>query len=977
MPARAGIPYPSTGVIRRPDLAKVMTILPFLLGIACSLLCAAIGMALLALTCRSIPTRLALIAPILGAALLMCELLSLSRLGYAIGPLGPALLFSQVVAAAVVLLLLRTRIALSRMLLVVVLPILGASLVAYPLLSLGWNWIGPPNPDLFYYMMHAQRFLDHGFFAVPSLYDVMHNYNPGAWAFFKAPLRGGVRPGTDLLMSLVMSVTHLSSQQVYMPMTFAAVAALIAAIIGLVADATATKLSRWHFGTAFVLASLSSLVALTAVQELLPSVIGEAFCATIVILLGRSRIGDGEGWRRGIPLGLATAGLLVSYPEIVPMLAMGLGGCLAIAWRRREHFATSARAFLDMALIAGVVILVALNTHILNPLMVDLEAFNANLAGNQGTDRFPWFLIPSGPANLWGIFAVGHYPSQPFLDIAIVAGVLLTGFVLWRALVLAARGEKAATIFVVLFAFGAYLCFKEKGFSTYKVAMYIQPFSVATLSIVIAPILMQCWEKARARSASAIGVLTLFGLMLVLMARSQQYYVTQSIDARSNRDGGFVNIPHASTDHIMDKLGQVQGVISNARVISDSNNFVLSELEQLSLRTDLLVFPNWEPQQINGLKTYFPGSTFFQGLMNEGLSLGAVRNAAFSSERFPPVPSIQFVVDRRDQRVGKRPDFVLVTGPDVTVINKSRHWSDRAFSLIPYENVHNDLVAIRTSEWYSEFMLKSQADEMSADGDFAPVGRYELFEVINPSPDMRINVAYTRTIEPLGLKTVPLSPIKVYGASVATLNPVGFGSLRMTTGKLRPLILKGHSYILVDFGIAPFTFADHKSWLMRFYGRNVHLDPRPLAGFVRNISAVSRRGLGKAPAVLTSFPKDLVDSTVSYSGIYEDGWIDRAAMVILREPRDSKLFCLSADAPVRDAIISVAIDGKAFAATRSDGKTIEIIRRMSADGKAHVLRITSTGEKPTSAQDGRNISIRLHTIGFTTSCQTGRVTSPH
>lgn len=73
---------------------------------------------------------------------------------------------------------------------------------------------------------------------------------------------------------------------------------------------------------------------------------------------------------------------------------------------------------------------------------------------------------------------------------------------------------------------------------------------------------------------------------------------------------------------------------------------------------------------------------------------------------------------------------------------------------------------------------------------------------------------------------------------------------------------------------------------MELYGRDVPIDQRRLVGFGRDISLVSEEEyLTLAPpSQLLSFPADLTNPDLEYSGLYEDGWVSEAAFFRLTQP---------------------------------------------------------------------------------------------
>jgi hypothetical protein len=96
-------------------------------------------------------------------------------------------------------------------------------------------------------------------------------------------------------------------------------------------------------------------------------------------------------------------------------------------------------------------------------------------------------------------------------------------------------------------------------------------------------------------------------------------------------------------------------------------------------------------------------------------------------------------------------------------------------------------------------------------------------------------------------------------------------------------------YVSIDFGRDGQRFAiNPRSWLMSMFGRNITLDTRSIIGFGRDISLISQEQYAalQPPANVRSFPNDLANPALEYSGIYEDGWISEHSFFVL-EPRST------------------------------------------------------------------------------------------
>jgi hypothetical protein len=177
----------------------------------------------------------------------------------------------------------------------------------------------------------------------------------------------------------------------------------------------------------------------------------------------------------------------------------------------------------------------------------------------------------------------------------------------------------------------------------------------------------------------------------------------------------------------------------------------------------------------------------------------------------------------------------------------------------------------------------------------AGFGRYALFRVLNPSRDVRLELDLTTTLRQDGSNKVPLA--SAVGATREQFPVVGRGSARVYSPPLRPQLIGGTPYLMVDMNTPGRILSSRRSGIQALYGRSISLDPRYLTGYVRGISLITDadyRSL-RAPSALHSFPVDLADTNLEYSGIYEDGWIAEHAYAVL------------ASGPARDLVVRAEV----------------------------------------------------------------------
>jgi hypothetical protein len=951
-----------------------------LLLAACSfaVLCL-LGFAFLIALYRSrIPLHLVMIAPAIGIAIVICPLLSLNRFGLPVATAEPAILVLEVAAAALILFANRRVLAATDLLWLAGCSLPIMFLAGYPLLLYGWNWISYPNGDMLFYILHAARYFGHGFFAVPSASDIMHNLDPSAWAFFGEPVLGGLRPGTELLIAAVMSISRLEAQQVYMPLVVTASASVVCGTVAMVVSPICRRLPGGRLAPFIVVAliTFSPLLTETATAQLLPNLLGDTLVVSIIAALSGMQFSR-DAYRSSILLSLLFAGLLIAYPEVLPLLFGGLIFCAAIGTITRRPSLTTIRswwrAWRGPALVFGVIVLCALNLHALMPFFMIYSSAGAGTSEDVWSRSvFYYFLIPSGPGNFWGLFPIGNSPGEPLLDILIVSSGILSIFAVWWGVVLARQNMLVAGFFLALSLAGLLLFARQSAFGLLKLSLYLQPFAMATCGLGLAvafDILARKWKIGAGLLAGA--VLCLCGLML----SSQHFYMRRSVDLRSDRLTSFAAIRHATVDELATLLRGMRPAVRNATVISDSSNDLLSAFEFRVLPAAITVFPNSDPTSRTGVRTLQPWWPFFLGLAQRAQQLIDLRRSVSVERIFPGNPSIRWLVDTRSETktAKQQPWFLLRTGSDDSLFNQFAP-ARPLLTLQPYQTVHDYLVPIQLPSSVTpsaEFLLKAQADSFSATHSFGPTGRYLLLEILKPSPTVRLVLAYTRTVVPLALRAAPLPTITIVGSRSYKISNVGRGSFRLLTPPLRPARIHGHAYLLIDFGVPPFHFDNQpRPGLMSLYGTKIRLDPRVLVGFLRDLSApkpVAILSALHAMTIVTRLPYDLIDRKTIYSGFYEDGWMDKEATMTLYSPRAALRFCLNAESPLSSPRTRVAIDGKTVAEGVT-GQAIRVSIPFPGDNRAHNIALSVNRDEATASRDGRRISARVLRMGFSTSC---------
>ena len=139
-------------------------------------------------------------------------------------------------------------------------------------------------------------------------------------------------------------------------------------------------------------------------------------------------------------------------------------------------------------------------------------------------DLFPFLLIPSGLATLWG-FNLFYADGGALLPLGILCGAGLTIFALISAIWLGWRREPAAAVTTVMAALGIVLFMQNSGFGTFKLAMYVQPFLLTT-TVLSSCLLLRISTK---RTPRALLVTAIVAGLIAINLRTQFAHIASTL----------------------------------------------------------------------------------------------------------------------------------------------------------------------------------------------------------------------------------------------------------------------------------------------------------------------------------------------------------------------------------------------------------------------------------------------------------------
>ena len=291
----------------------------------------------------------------------------------------------------------------------------------------------------------------------------------------------------------------------------------------------------------------------------------------------------------------------------------------------------------------------------------------------------------------------------------------------------------------------------------------------------------------------------------------------------------------------------------------------------------------------------------------------------------------------------------------------------------PLNNIKNHFILMEDPSVISDrSIFQLERDPMFPGDTLSAVGRFSIFQVLNPIKNSRFKLSlsssYTKN------EDFKLPPVKIIGDSMEALPIIGRGSARVISQAIDPIGIEGFSFMGLDFGRDAHFIDRNRSGVMNLFGSRVKFDARKVVAYARDISYIDNMDFITIvrPSFINTFPDSLLDPSLEYSGIFEDGWISESCYVILRSPKEGENLYLKFQIPqIKNTHFSTKINIKInnelmYSHTHEVGDS-NIVLRMhsnSLNKKSLILQIDSSQLQRLPNGDDRPVSVHLDSISF-------------
>jgi hypothetical protein len=873
----------------------------------------------------------------LGLAVNVVTLFTLSRSGLPIKTVAMPLFLVWMMLA--VYFALSQRIIWKRRAFLVYCMLILAAIIPFagPLLKFGFEWLAFVNGDMSYYSTSSTRLLDYAYSELPisgNIHDIK-DHSLLTWDFHNDL---NYRTGADLFLAYLVGLSGLTAHQVYMPL-------IIAFNFCVVSGAGALSLlavRKWPLAFwTMVLVALSPMLTIEVTMQQLAQAVGLAFLTSLSVSYAKVMTGKHvRSWMCYTVLSFSS--LAISYFEIIPFFALYVLVFEAVRWKKWMD-ATTRIAYLRTLLVMACGIFLLLNSYIFSTVQRIIFAakvsFNSSAMTMQadGVSAFPYFFLPGNGALLWGWMPLSAQANSHVIVFGLLATIFFTGALFISKI----KVMPSAQMSMVMLAVAIFMWIGGNGYGLFKIAMFIQPFLLATVVAMVAVFVTR-------QLLQRLG----FAFLGLSFVPAQQVNI-----ARVSDEIGSSPVAYASSAQLGRQLRGLRNklqTLHNIKVFSDTSSIELFALQAY----------------------YFKGIAFDNLTMELPLlnSIGEPEKFVFSS-----VPDV--VADFRSKsHTGNADEYLLTTTGEFSVVNRGSAPRGFLLQMKPLSEFVNHLILKTSSSGSGQLNTDVASYQLEPDSLFpgntlSAVGQHHVYEILGAMEGSRVQLSLTATNSKN--EDFRLPAIKVVGGENVTLPLVGRGSARLVSAPLNPRKIDSSDYIGIDFGRKGVFIDRERNGVMALFGKNVKFDTRKVVAYARDISYISPEQYAafKRPQAVQSFPAALEDKGLEYSGIFEDGWISDVAFVVLQAPLNDTVASLHLSAMIPDiggspfsTVLTIKVnDQLVYTANHAKGEvdiTVPLDTSLFKGNPIAKIQLESSALQRLPNGDDRPVSMHLNVIEF-------------
>jgi hypothetical protein len=722
--------------------------------------------------------------------------------------------------------------------------------------------------------------------------------------------------------------------------------------------------------------ALSALTTLGALYQLIGQVLGLTLLLAMLGIISRCFKEELSGrllMRYALLIGIVGSALVIAYPELLPFLGLGSAIHVSVMVVRRRRL-YPLKQFAATLGVAAVIAVVFLNVYVVDALaFLKLQATLGTIGGKTGIGLFPSYMVPSGLSIVWGFTPLPALGTES--SWAILAGGVLLLIAIAGAVMLVWQEKVAAAVLLVMALLTLRLFVGSSAFGLFKMAMFVQPFLI--ISVVM------LWLHLMRGRPLVSKVLPLLLLSMAGMSAQQTYVRASYGTSRS-----FVEIYDGSRVAIANRIQALLAAENPQALVLDTQNLVLQRILVAYTRgipTALLASPSslnlYYPPETYGIQTVYADDA--KKLVTDALALVPYVEFKIPSSSEPAKVN-KFSQNNigRVFPVGSPNALWVFVDPEHSLVNRRAlaKYGNAPMVGVKGDEIKNHLVPINSTlgSFYYDFvdfdersLFQTEPDYFSSRTRIYGLGRYLLFETVNPSSVVRVEMEITASLK--GDKGNKLPALTAIGDDRVAFPVLGRGSARVFSEPVKPQKIGDYYYVMFDMGESgKYPEQPPRSGLARAWGRDIRVDNRRLVVFGRGVSLVSDDEYASldAPAKVQDFPDDiLLNPDLEYSGLYEDGWMSEAAFLGLKSLPEQKRLVVEGSVPdigngAFTTRAEVMIDGVTVQTQDLPLGSFTISVPYSGPAGRHRIDLRFSNTQNLPGLDGRPVAGRASYIGF-------------